>query len=119
MKHGKWLGRRWRNTRRYLKKEKSMAKEKSVAKEKVVEKAKIEPLQHNEELAQIVLETLGKPNSLANVKATNLFEDWYRVNVRVVKEENEMLTITTISDSFFVRFSKGKIVGGDEIIKKY
>jgi hypothetical protein len=113
MKHGKWLGRRWRNTRRYLKKEKSVAKEKSVV------KAKIEPLQHNEELAQIVLETLGKPNSLANIKATNLFDDWYRVNVRVVKEEKEMLAITTISDSFFVRFSKGKIVGGDEIIKKY
>lgn len=90
-----------------------------MAKEKSVAKAKIEPLQHNEELAQIVLETLGKPNSLANVKATNLFDDWYRVNVRVVKEEKEMLTITTISDSFFVRFSKGKIVGGDEIIKKY
>ncbi len=82
-------------------------------------KAKIEPLQHNEELAQLVLETLGTPNDLANVKATNLFDDWYRVNVRVVKEKKEMLAITTISDSFFVKFSKGKLVGGDEIVKKY
>jgi len=53
------------------------------------------------------------------VKATNLFDDWYRVNVRVVKEQKEMLQVTSISDSFFVRYFKGEITGGDEIVKKY
>lgn len=66
-----------------------------------------------------MLEKLGKPSNLAAVKATNVFDDWYRVNVRVVKEQKEMLQVTSISDSFFVKFLKGEIAGGDEIVMKY
>lgn len=82
-------------------------------------KEKIQPLQHNEELAQSVLQKLGKPSNLAAVKAVNVFDDWYRVNVRVVKEQKDMLQVTSISDSFFVRYFKGEITGGDEIVMKY
>ncbi len=82
-------------------------------------KKQLEVLQHNEEVAQAVLNLLGKPENLAGVRANMVWDDWYRVNVRVVKEKKEMLQVTSISDSFLVKFKNNSLCGGDEIQKKY
>jgi hypothetical protein len=82
-------------------------------------KKEIAILQHNEEVADKVLEKLGKPQGLSGVRANLVWENWYRVNVRVVKEKKEMLQVTSISDSFLVKFKDGNLCGGDEIQKKY
>lgn len=82
-------------------------------------KKETELLQHNEEVASKVLEKLGKPSDLNCVRANMVWDNWYRVNVRVVKEKKAMLQVTCISDSFLVKFKDGNICGGDEIQKKY
>lgn len=76
-------------------------------------------LQHNEEVAQAVLNQLGKPDNLSSVRANMVWDDWYRVNVRIVKEKKEMLQVTSISDSFLVKYVNNSLCGGDEIHKKY
>lgn len=82
-------------------------------------KKEIGILQHNEEVADKVIQKLGKPTGLSGVRANLVWENWYRVNVRVVKEKKEMLQVTSISDSFLVKYKDGKLCGGDEIQKKY
>lgn len=82
-------------------------------------KKEIQVLQHNEDVAQAVLEQLGKPENLAGVRANMVWDGWYRVNVRVVKEKKEMLQVTSISDSFLVKYVNDSLCGGDEINKKY
>jgi hypothetical protein len=82
-------------------------------------KKEIAILQHNEEVATKVLEQLGKPPNLAGIRANLVWENWYRVNVRVVKEKKDMLHVMSISDSFLVEFKDGKICGGDKIQRKY
>lgn len=82
-------------------------------------KKEIQVLQHNEDVAQAVLEKLGKPEKLAGVRANMVWDGWYRVNVRVVKENKEMLQVTSISDSFLVKYVNDSLCGGDEISKKY
>ena len=82
-------------------------------------KKQLEVLQHNEDVAQAVLNLLGKPEKLAGVRANMVWDGWYRVNVRVVKENKEMLQVTSISDSFLVKYVNNSLCGGDEIQKKY
>lgn len=76
-------------------------------------------LKHDEKVAQAVLDILGKPQNLTGVKASMVWPNWYRVDVRVAKEKNGMIAVTKICDSFLVKYDSGKICGGDEINKKY
>jgi len=65
-------------------------------------------------IASEVLERLGKPSNLHKVKAINVFDNAYRVNVY-----RDMPDGTYITDSFFVRASdRGELVDAC-INKKY
>lgn len=61
-----------------------------------------------------VLERLGKPTDLNKIKAINIYDNAYRVNVY-----RNMPTGVLITDSFFVRASdRGELVNA-HINKKY
>jgi len=78
-------------------------------------------LSHSEDVAKAVIDKLGTPPSFSCIKANMVWENWYRVNIRVITDSNAMMPILKISDSFLVKFSNGILSTeiGDEIIRKY
>lgn len=73
------------------------------------------------EVCNAVMQTLGTPPSFCNCSATNVFGNFWRVNVRVYKLSDQVNAIrpTSISDSFLVKVENSKIVDGDTVSPKY
>jgi hypothetical protein len=68
----------------------------------------------------LVLKKLGTPPDLHSVQSTNVFGDYWRVNVRTKLDTGPKVVQTSIiSDSFLIKISNNKIVDGDTIPKKY
>jgi hypothetical protein len=73
---------------------------------------------------KLVLEKLGTPKNLSQVRATNVWGDNWRVSVLSKNETTakggSCIVIEEYTDSFFVTFSDGEIVASDpEIRRKY
>jgi len=83
------------------------------------ESPKSQILEHSDEVANAVLKQLGTPNNFANIRATLVWPDWYRVNVRTVKEQRDLISVTQIEYSYLVKYKDGKLCGGDEVVNKY
>lgn len=66
-------------------------------------------IKENKEVGEAVLKEVGKPEHYLFCKAMNVFDDRYRVNIytRSFKEEN--LESLRISQSYFVRYTKGNL----------
>jgi hypothetical protein len=72
------------------------------------------------DLTNQVLGLLGTPPDLFKVESKHLFGNWYRINVRIRSQINELVNVTTIGHSYFVQTNdRGDIVKGDEITKVY
>ena len=69
-------------------------------------------------IASEVLTLLGTPGDLARVKAINLFDNAYRVNVYRTTGDS-MIKSSTISDSFFVVADDHGHIVKSNITKKY
>lgn len=68
----------------------------------------------------LVLKKLGTPPDLHSVQCTNVFGDYWRVNVRTKIDNTQKVVQTSkIADSFLVKVSSNKIIDGDTITKKY
>jgi hypothetical protein len=72
------------------------------------------------EVADKLLELVGKPGDFVSVKAHQIYSSWFRVNMRTVKpSNNSMITLTKIEHSYFVRYVDGNFVDGDTVEKLY
>lgn len=66
-------------------------------------------------LEQLVSKLIGNVPNLQAIQCIPLFDDRYRVNVRVLRDGNNMVKVSKILASYFVIYADNKIVGGDPI----
>ena len=69
------------------------------------------------DLEKIVQKRIGSIPNLQAIQIVPLFEDRYRVNIRVYNDSNATVKVSKIIASYFLKFENGKITGGDEIAK--
>lgn len=69
------------------------------------------------DLEKIIHKKIGAVPNLQTIQIVPLFEDRYRVNVRVFNDANATVKVSKIIASYFLKFENGKITGGDEITK--
>jgi hypothetical protein len=72
------------------------------------------------DLSSQVLEILGTPPNFHKVDSKHLFNNVYRVNVRVKSGLSNLVNVTKIAHSYFIfTDEEGNITKGDEITKQY
>ena len=72
------------------------------------------------EVAERLLEEVGKPEGFVSVKAHVVNRTWFRVNIRTLNgKHNGMIALTKIAHSYFVQYRDGKFVDGDKVEKLY
>ena len=73
------------------------------------------------QVGDIVLSKLGKPDDFVSCIAHKINMSWYRVNVRCKNktQNNNMLTLTEIRHSYFVQCVSGELVDGDKVDNLY
>lgn len=67
------------------------------------------------QLESLIAKAIGNVPNLQAIQVIHLFEDRYRVNVRVTRDDNLTVKVSKIAASFFVKYEEGEITGGDEI----
>lgn len=82
----------------YLLREKHMSEKDGQDKKKVEEVIK-----------EYIFEHLGKPPTLRHFIVKNVFECFYRVNIYSEIETNLTITVTEISDSFFMKVKDDEV----------
>lgn len=74
-----------------------------------------------DQVCNLVMGILGTPPNYCSCSATNVFGNFWRVNVRAFDSEkrNSTITPTTITDSFLVKIENSQIQSGDPVTPKY
>lgn len=74
-----------------------------------------------DQVCDIVMGILGTPPNFCGCTATNVFGNFWRVNVRAYESEKKNSTITPmkITDSFLVKVENTQIQEGDTVTPKY
>ena len=67
----------------------------------------------------LVLKALGTPPNLFKVQVVPLFENRYRVNVRVHVPSNLLVKVTKIAHSYYLILNEDGSLSGDEVKKVY
>jgi hypothetical protein len=80
---------------------------------------KTETPANSDHVSNLVMKKLGTPPDHFATQSVNIFNNYWRVNVRVKISDNKMITTTSISDSFLVKIEGNKITDGDLIENKY
>jgi hypothetical protein len=71
-------------------------------------------------LEQQIMKQLGTPPNFYKCQVINVGDQRWRVNVRISVRTNDIVTVTTVAHSFYIKTNeKGKIIGGDEIVPTY
>lgn len=67
-----------------------------------------------------IMNYLGRPHNLYDIKVKNVARHTYRVNVEVIEYTNSFINSTRISDSFYVKVNNFQVVHvNPPVIKRY
>ena len=100
----------------------TMEKKKDLKKQQPMhQKVEIDLKHLEEKIRKDVIDKLGKPDGLSEIKIFNVYGDSWRVNIYTQKPRKDSpVKDTVISHSFFCRIRKdGRLIYNPKIEKKY
>lgn len=97
--------------------------DKSITSPKKEVKKKEDGLNHESNVKHQVLESLGKPENLYKIRASNVFYDSWRVDIwtwRWLDEETKITKSLRIEYSYFIKYNKnlGRIIESNPPIEQ-